>query len=1021
MIESLIPDNGPLSILFLSTAWLIVGLVVSSLLARQQAKAHVVLVAALIGLMVTPVAQCTVAYFGCGLVRCTASSPPVSASAEKGTQVAVDFNQPDSTLLNRAITDPPAVGPGGVDPSSAAIQRAPDSGANVSLRVAVTPFSRRNLLILFTVAWGLTSSYLIIRVIVASIAARSLVAQGRPVYHTELSDCLQSAANSLQIKDCCKIAAAPIHSPIVWCWGAAPLVLVPFDATFNGTDWIGIFRHELAHWKRKDHITGLLALIAVVLLPWNPFTWLVKRRMHELSEQVCDQWAVVDGRSPLDYADSLLNLRPESRHSMALAAVTSRSLLIARIDRLLRMQEVYPHVGRRWATACTGLTVACTIALAFAQAAPAESTGTATSQATDPAASEDNQMIITGLVKREDNQPARNAEIAVIGEFRRVARGGDFAADEPEVIVRGTTDQTGRFELKAPGETSQQVYRLFVLAHLPQHALGWQSLEVNHQRPTAEIALQKEKPVRGRLIDISGQPAVGVALRVGWLGKSVNGRHPGIRFNEKQNSLSFWPSVAKTDDQGSFVLSGVNREQGVVLFTDDPRYARTMVTIRAAENLENDHSEEPVFSLAPSQIVEGIVTAADTGKPIPHARITVFASPNNSGAGNGIAGVTDDQGRFEMNPYAAPFYGVNVFAPDGQPYLAVRKVNEWPKGSVRQTFNISLPRGVLVRGQLSEADNGRPVAGAGMQYVPRSKNPHVTESLLTGWQNMSVSGPDGVFQMAVPPGEGSILVKGPHGDFIHQDVSELMIRDGQPGGRRSHPDALIPLNLAVGTAAHDVKAQLRRGVTLRGQLFGPEGQPVNQAVAIYASYLPGSDFEWRFPEQIGGRFELHGCDPDADFRVMFLDPEHHWGASLTIPRNSQQSEPLTVRLQPCGTASARMQTKSGQPWKEARIVPDLIVTPGRNRYDNQISNRNQLVEDSIINANVDRLNYWKGPLSNDDGRITYPALIPGATYRMVIRKTWVTAGGKETNEFKEWVAKSGENIELGDLKYEDID
>ena len=41
------------------------------------------------------------------------------------------------------------------------------------------------------------------------------------------------------------------------------------------------------------------------------------------------------------------------------------------------------------------------------------------------------------------------------------------------------------------------------------------------------------------------------------------------------------------------------------------------------------------------------------------------------------------------------------------------------EGLVKQEVKIALPRGVLVRGKVTEAGSGKPVAGAGVQFWPQ--------------------------------------------------------------------------------------------------------------------------------------------------------------------------------------------------------------------------------------------------------------------------------------------------------------
>ena len=56
-----------------------------------------------------------------------------------------------------------------------------------------------------------------------------------------------------------------VRSPIIWCWGRHPTLLLPPGSCprENGLDWPSVICHELAHWKRQDHIQGSIAELMV--------------------------------------------------------------------------------------------------------------------------------------------------------------------------------------------------------------------------------------------------------------------------------------------------------------------------------------------------------------------------------------------------------------------------------------------------------------------------------------------------------------------------------------------------------------------------------------------------------------------------------------------------------------------------------------------------------------------------------------------------------------------------------------
>ena len=65
---------------------------------------------------------------------------------------------------------------------------------------------------------------------------------------------------------------------------------------------------------------------------------------------------------------------------------------------------------------------------------------------------------------------------------------------------------------------------------------------------------------------------------------------------------------------------------------------------------------------------------------------------------------------------------------------------------------------------------------------------------------------------------------------------------------------------------------------------------------------------------------------------------------------------------------------------------------------------------------IDAINYPSGPMPDAQGRITLPALIPGATYRLFDYTTFRDPAGAKVR--REFTVKSGETLDLGDILIE---
>ena len=123
--------------------------------------------------------------------------------------------------------------------------------------------------------------------------------------------------------------------------------------------------------------------------------------------------------------------------------------------------------------------------------------------------------------------------------------------------------------------------------------------------------------------------------------------------------------------------------------------------------------------------------------------------------------------------------------------------------------------------------------GAGVQYRARNgDDPQVAPHLLGGFERIELTGADGTFTMAVPPGKGYLFVQGPTPDYVHEELDGNQLFEGRPGGSRLYPDAAVPLDVRAKAEPKPVAVTLRRGATVRGRLVGQDGRPVPRAVLL---------------------------------------------------------------------------------------------------------------------------------------------------------------------------------------------
>jgi RNA polymerase sigma factor (sigma-70 family) len=620
----------------------------------------------------------------------------------------------------------------------------------------------------------------------------------------------------------------------------------------------------------------------------------------------------------------------------------------------------------------------------------------------------DKGMTITGRVLDDAGKPLAGADVAVLAEPKTPYRGGELSAGEAQVLGLAKADADGRFRLRVARTSSLHFRSVLAVARRPGHGLGWLDLNPDAARPEAEVRLPPEQIIQGRFVDLQGNPAAGVTVRLKAVGKLAPGEFKGPRFSGPARDLPPWPEPATTDAQGRFVVHGAGRGLTVFLGVGDDRFATQDFAVATDAG---GPVKELSSSLEPAHFIEGLVRHADTGAPVPNARLTVYASKDERASWTGLEGRADARGRFRINPLPGQHFSVTAYAPDGEPYLALRTEFRWPRAALKHQLDLELPRGVLVRGKITEGGSGAAVAGATVQFVPRTaNNPHLRPDVPTGWEASVVSAADGTFAICVLPGPGHLVVHGPTPDYVLAAMGYRKLVDDLPGGRRQYAHAFVPLDLQPGAAPHEAAVTLRRGATVRGRVVGPDGKPVAEGLMVSRLHIDPLAGYWRGrPEAVrDGRFELHGLDPDGTYPVYFLDARNKLGATVELS-GKQAGQEVSVRLAPCGSAATRLVDAGGKPLAGRQVALEIVVTPGPHYIDRKSYLAGELSADADVVANVDRLNHWNVPRTDADGRVTFPALIPGATYRII------DYSNQENPLKQEFRVEAGESRKLPDV------
>ena len=130
-----------------------------------------------------------------------------------------------------------------------------------------------------------------------------------------------------------------VTAPIMW--GLfRPTILLPADAGDWGEERLrAVLLHELAHIRRNDWESQLIAQMMCATYWFNPLVWFAARRMRVEAERGCDDYVLSAGYQSTDYAQHLVdiarNVKKADSVSRAAVAITRSSRIEERIRMIL--------------------------------------------------------------------------------------------------------------------------------------------------------------------------------------------------------------------------------------------------------------------------------------------------------------------------------------------------------------------------------------------------------------------------------------------------------------------------------------------------------------------------------------------------------------------------------------------------------------------------------------------------------------------------------------------------------------
>jgi RNA polymerase sigma factor (sigma-70 family) len=549
----------------------------------------------------------------------------------------------------------------------------------------------------------------------------------------------------------------------------------------------------------------------------------------------------------------------------------------------------------------------------------------------------------------------------------------------------------------------------------------------------AELTLRlvKDVPINGRILDADGKPVAGAKLKVMGVsaakGEDLENFLKAIRLGPDPLGWSGlievfavgwfdafalgWvgplvgqPTLLTTDADGRFKLAGAGGNRVVSFRLEGPAIgsAYLAVSTRSGEKVGNVYGASFDYLAVASRTIRGVVRDKDTAKPLAGVSVRINLS-SWRGDNRWATAVTDKEGRYELPGLAkSPSYPLVANPPDGlyfQRWVDVRDT----EGLAALTADIELVRGLTVRGKVTDKATGKPIAKARVYYHPISVNPNVNKKLPGMWfpSSEATTAPDGSYALTVFPGPGVIGVSAPklevymaawltlkeRKDFfkvpIQDAIEENLIRD-LGGTAFTGGFTLSSCNAVVLLEPSEKDESLVRDValeparTLKGSIVGPDGQPVAGVTVLGLR-------EFGVETLKGSQFTVRGINPKGKRRqLVFHQKEKNLGFLLE-PMRGDVAEPLTIKLQECGSAAGRIVDQDGQP----------VAGWGFNLFSRLAPT------------------HWIKITTDKEGRFRLKGLVPGLSYILLASQ------GQGLSTLGEVVVEPGKQKDMGDIKIQD--
>ena len=197
--------------------------------------------------------------------------------------------------------------------------------------------------------WAIGAAIVLARMLLGLLAVQWMSRRTPVAGDAPWLDDARALAASLGVRRVRFLQGAAHSMPMAWGVFRAAVVM-PRDAAGWPRERLRIvLLHELAHVKRHDCLTHLVAQLACAAYWFNPLAWMAARRLRAERERACDDLVLASGTRGSDYADQLLDIARVMRAGRFPVVLSGATLAMAHRSQLegRLMAILDPSVPRR--------------------------------------------------------------------------------------------------------------------------------------------------------------------------------------------------------------------------------------------------------------------------------------------------------------------------------------------------------------------------------------------------------------------------------------------------------------------------------------------------------------------------------------------------------------------------------------------------------------------------------------------------------------------------------------------------